>query len=78
MTTKGDNQGMKHRFAQRLRNWADRLDHYGAPKCTGFGFTFEQGRGFVVHQDGHGCPIWYYGNDEYDKAFNARPAQHAG
>ena len=57
------------RLARLLRRWADRLDHYGAPKkMTRLSFTFEHGEGLVVRTDGRGCPLWYYGNDDYARA----------
>lgn len=40
---------MRVRMAQKLRQWADRLDHRGAPKMIGMSFTFEKGAGIVLH-----------------------------
>lgn len=62
-------------LARRLRFAADRIDHAGAPKrCSQLSFTFERGRGLVVH-DRHGgsgpqigCPLWYYGDADYQRA----------
>lgn len=61
---------MKHRLAQALRNWADRLDHEGAPKMTGQSFTFEKHRGIVFNDKRLGCPLWYYGDADYERAHN--------
>lgn len=56
------------RLARRLRFLADRIDPSGAPRQTGWSFTFEQGTGIVFRQDGVGCPIWYLGMDSYARA----------
>lgn len=59
-----------------LRHWADRIDHAGTPKCFGMTFTFERGRGIVLHgepgvtsTDRKGCSLWYLGDAEYEKAW---------
>lgn len=61
----------RHTVAQRLRVVADRIDHRGAPKMLGWSFTFEDGR-VVFHDhtvgDRRGCQLWYYGDDEYERA----------
>lgn len=60
---------MKKRVAGWMRRWADRLDHYGAPKAMStLSFTFERGRGLVTRSDGRGCPLWYYGDHDYERA----------
>jgi hypothetical protein len=51
-----------------LRQVADRIDHAGAPKLTGWSFTFEQGQGLVFRQDGRGCPVAYLGDADYERA----------
>jgi hypothetical protein len=61
---------MRRRLAHRLRLWADRLDWHGAPKKTMLSFTFERGTGLVVNKDSRGCPLWYYGNDAYERAYD--------
>lgn len=53
-----------------LRKWADRIDPHGAPRATGHAFTFEMRRGLVFRDDGKGCPLWYYGRDDYERAHN--------
>lgn len=71
-----------------LRRLADRLDPAGAPRCTGWSFTFEQGSGVEFHQDNRGCPLWYLGGADYLRAHTEsdrvpsdpglRPEQHHG
>ena len=56
------------RLAHWLRTWADRIDDRGAPKHTGFSFTFEAGEGIRWRDDGKGCPIYYYGAEDYKRA----------
>jgi hypothetical protein len=57
-----------------MRRYADRLDRANAPMATGLTFTFEPGRGVVVHgafsynHDRPGCPLYYIGEDAYMKA----------
>ena len=55
-------------IAARLRTIADRLDHAGAPKWMHWTFTFERGRGLVFREDSRGCPVWYYGDADYERA----------
>jgi len=39
-------------------------------------FTFESGRGIVVHSDGkRGCPLWYLGEADYERAHSEAEAQ---
>jgi hypothetical protein len=64
-------------IAGRLRTWADRLDHAGAPKVLGWSFTFEEGEGIRFRQDGRGCRLAYLGGeDNYERAHDEadRPA----
>lgn len=57
------------RIGKVLRRWADRIDHHGAPRALGRSFTFEPGRGIVFHEDSKtGCPLYYLGMDDYDRA----------
>ena len=58
------------RIAEMMRRLADRIDPAGAPRCTGLSFTFESGTGLVVHRDRTGCPLWYWGSADYDRAFS--------
>lgn len=56
------------RLARLMRRWADRLDYPGAPKCTGYSFTFEHEQGIRFRDDGRGCPLWYLGDADYERA----------
>ena len=57
------------RTAHWLRRIADRIDRAGAPKCMSYAFTFELHRGIVVREGtGQGCPLWYYGDADYERA----------
>lgn len=56
------------RLGSALRKWADRVDWEGAPKRTGWSFTFENHVGAVFNQEGVGCPVWYWGNQDYQRA----------
>ena len=47
---------------------ADRIDRGGAPKFTGFSFTFETGEGIRFRDDSKGCPIVYLGDADYERA----------
>lgn len=59
---------IKKTIAEWLRCLADRLDYDGAPKVTGFSFTFEDHQGLVFRDDGRGCPIAYLGERDYRRA----------
>jgi hypothetical protein len=70
-------RGLTRVLGDRLRRLADRIDHAGAPKSVGLTFTFEKGRGAVLHgefgvtsTDRRGCLLWYLGDDEYEKAWS--------
>ncbi len=56
------------RLANWLRTFADRIDYHGAPKLTGFTFTFETGEGIRWRHDGKGCPVAYLGDVQYERA----------
>lgn len=55
-------------FPGLLRRIADRLDPAGAPRSLGHSFTFELGEGIRFRDDGKGCPMWYLGESDYDRA----------
>lgn len=55
-------------FSGLLRRIADRIDYAGAPRAIGYTFTFEQGEGLRFREDGKGCPLWYLGDDDYERA----------
>lgn len=59
---------MRERLAQWLRKTADRLHHPSAPKLMGWSFTFERGVGIVFNDQGRGCRLAYFGDDEYARA----------
>lgn len=59
---------MRARIGHWMRKWADRIDHYGAPKLTSYSFTFETGEGIRFRDDGRGCRLAYLGDAEYEKA----------
>lgn len=60
--------GLRAFIAGRLRFWADRLGRPGAPKAMSVRFTFEERVGIVFRDDGRGCPLWYYGDQDYERA----------
>lgn len=51
-----------------LRNLADDIDPDYAPRMTSWSFTFEPHLGIHMRQDGHGCPLWYIGHKDFDRA----------
>ena len=59
---------LRRRLAGWMRTAADRLDHEGAPKITGWSFTFECGRGLVFNEEDRGCRLAYLGDGEYERA----------
>ncbi len=56
------------RLAWYLRCLADRIDHAGAPKGMSYTFTFEDREGIRFRDDGRGCPLWYLGEGDYERA----------
>lgn len=56
------------RLAHWMRRWADRMDPADAPRAIGWSFTFERGRGLVFNEQRRGCPLWYLGQDDYERA----------
>jgi hypothetical protein len=59
---------VKHHLAERLRRLADLIDYEGSPKGVSWSFTFEEGQGAVFNQAGRGCPLWYLGDADYERA----------
>jgi hypothetical protein len=56
-------------FAGFLRRIADRIDDKGAPRrMSAYSFTFERGEGIRFRDDHKGCPLWYLGEDDYQRA----------
>lgn len=70
-------------FPGFLRRVADRLDDKGAPKGMSLSFTFELGEGIRIRDDGKGCPLWYLGDEDYERAhaesdsYRAQAERHA-
>ena len=59
---------LRRRVARRLGFWADRLAPEEAFRKTHIGFEFVTGKGIVTNTEGHGCPLWYQGREDYEKA----------
>ncbi len=66
----------RQRLARRLRFLADHIDHHGAPKRTHWTFTFEDREGIRLREDGRGCPLWYLGDDDYQRAHTEADSEH--
>lgn len=67
---------MRARFAYWMRKWADRIDHRGAPRYVGWSFTFEDREGIRFRDDGRGCPLWYLGEDDHERAHTEADTDH--
>ncbi len=67
---------LRQRLARRLRFLADRIDPAGAPRGTHWSFTFEQSEGVRFREDGRGCPIWYLGSGDYQRAHTEADSEH--
>ncbi len=62
---------MRKWLAELMRKYADRMDPNGAPRAMSqMSFTFEKYKGIVVREDGKGCPLWYLGQANYERAFD--------
>ena len=59
--------------AQHLTFAAARIHRPSAFKRTHLSFEFVDGVGIVTNEDGHGCPLWYYGDDDYARAWERWP-----
>ena len=46
------------------------LPYQEQPKLLGWSFTFENHKGVVFNQDGRGCPLMYFNDEEYERAHN--------
>lgn len=55
------------KIAWWLRCLADRIDPKHAPRAMGWSFTFTYD-GVKFHRDNRGCPLWYLGWEDYDRA----------
>lgn len=67
---------MRAKLALWLRTLADRIDHAGAPKGMYWTFTFEDGEGIRFREDGKGCPLWYLGDGDHERAFTEADSAH--
>jgi hypothetical protein len=63
-------------FADLLRRWADRISYETAPRAIGHSFTFEDREGVRLREDGRGCPLWYLGEDDYERAHTEADTAH--
>lgn len=59
---------IRARVGKFLRKHADRIDPDGAPRGGGYSFTFELNEGIRFRSDGKGCPLWYLGKADYERA----------
>ena len=64
----GLREKLRKRIGWRLRCIADRIDPDHAPRGLGYSFTFELREGIRFRQDGKGCPLWYLGEADYERA----------
>jgi hypothetical protein len=64
------------RVGRRLRCYADRIDPAGAPRAIGWSFTYENRQGVVFRDDGRGCPLWYLGTDDHERAHAEADTEH--
>ncbi|MEU8334828.1 hypothetical protein [Micromonospora tulbaghiae] len=67
---------IRQHLARRLRFFADRIDREHAPHGTHWSFTFEDGDGIRFREDGRGCPIWYLGTADYQRAHTEADTEH--
>lgn len=59
---------LRARIGWRLRCFADRVDPDNGPGGMSYSFTFELGEGIRFRDDGRGCPLWYLGAADYQRA----------
>lgn len=70
-------------LAEQLRFLADRVHRPSAFKATSLRFHFETGAGCVVTDSGNvistedGCPLWYRGDADYEKAHEVSASLHS-
>ncbi len=62
-------RSLRARIGWRLRCVADRIDPDNAPRAMGWSFTFEHGKGIQFREDRKGCPLWYLGHADSDRAY---------
>ncbi|GAA0719433.1 hypothetical protein Drose_05755 [Dactylosporangium roseum] len=63
-------------FAGLLRRWADRISPETAPRGPVASFTFEHEEGIRFRDDGRGCPLWYLGDADYERAHTEANTRH--
>lgn len=67
----------RQRLAWWLQKWADRISPETAPRAVGWSFTIEEGRGIVFREgDRQGCPLWYFGEYDYQRAHDEADTEH--
>jgi hypothetical protein len=64
-------------FSGLLRRIADRIDPDGAHGGIGWSFTFENREGIRFRDDGKGCPLWYLGEADAERAHTEADTDHA-
>lgn len=69
-------KGYLRGFPGLLRRIADRLDPHNAPRAIGHRFTFEHKEGIRFRDDGKGCPLWYLGDDDFERAHSEADTKH--
>lgn len=63
-------------LAGLLRRWADRISPETAPRAIGWSFTFEDREGIRFRDDRRGCPLWYLGDDDCERAHTEADTRH--
>jgi hypothetical protein len=59
-----------------LRTWADRISPETGPHGIHWSFTYEDREGIRFRDDGKGCPLWYLGADDYERAHTEADTRH--
>lgn len=66
----------RQRFGWWLRMLGDRVSPDTGPRGMSYSFTFETGKGVVLHEgERQGCPLWYM-QEDYDRAHDEADTQH--
>jgi hypothetical protein len=60
---------MRRWIALHLVFLADRIAPEDAFRHSGMSFEFVENVGVEWNWDGHGCPIWYSGQEDYRRAW---------
>lgn len=63
-------------FAGLLRRTADRISPESCPRNIHWSFTFEHEEGVRFREDGKGCPLWYLGEGDYERAHTEADTAH--